>query len=248
MLKDTFKNTSNVNRTKYNIWRRQKNHLKILEGLWKEISINIIGPLPKSNKKDVIIVIVDWFTKIIQLKATTINVSSEEIAKIYWDEIWKLHGIPRTILSNRGSQFALRFIKDLTKALGTKQMLLTAYHPQMDGQMEWINQEIGIFLRHYVNYQQNNWTKWLAVTEFQYNDKKHAVTEHIPFEFNFGWHLWKKDLTMQTEFPKLKEFLIGLQKSWKEATKAIDMAKEIMKKQFDKKRQMLWLKAQRVKQ
>ena len=65
-------------------------------------------------------------------------------------------------------------------------MLLTAYHPQTDGQTERINQEIGTFLRHYVNYQQDNWTEWLAATEFQYNDKKHAATGHIPFKLNFG--------------------------------------------------------------
>ena len=94
--------------------------LKIPEGPWKEISINIISPLLKSNKKNMIVVIVDQFTKMIQLKATTINVSSEEITKIYQDEIWKLHGIPRTILSNRGPQFATRFMEDFTKALGTK--------------------------------------------------------------------------------------------------------------------------------
>jgi len=93
----------------------------------------------------------------IQLKATTINVSSEEIAKIYQDEIWKLHRIPRTILSDKGPQFASRFMKDLMKALETEQMLLTAYHPQTDRQTEQINQEIGTFLRHYVNYQQDNW-------------------------------------------------------------------------------------------
>jgi len=61
--------------------------LEISKGPWQEISINIIGPLPKSNEKDTIVVIVDQFTKIIQLKVTTITVSSEEIAKIYWDEI-----------------------------------------------------------------------------------------------------------------------------------------------------------------
>jgi len=64
---------------------------------------------------------------------TITNVSSEEIVKIYCNEIWKLHRIPRTILSNRGSQFASRFMKDLTKALGTKQILSIAYHPQTDG-------------------------------------------------------------------------------------------------------------------
>ena len=86
----------------------------------------------------------------------TINVSSEEITKIYHDEIWKLHGVPKTILSNRGPQFASRFMEELTKALGTKQMLLIAYHPQTDGQMEQINQEISTFLQHYINYQQDN--------------------------------------------------------------------------------------------
>ena len=76
--------------------------LKIPKQPWKKISINIIGPLSKSNRKDAIVIIVDRFTKMIHLKATTTNVSSEEIAKIYWDKIWKLHGVPRTILSNRG--------------------------------------------------------------------------------------------------------------------------------------------------
>ena len=57
--------------------------LTTLEGPWKEISIDIIGPLPKSNEKDVIVVIVDRFTKMIQLKVTTTNVSSKGIAKIY---------------------------------------------------------------------------------------------------------------------------------------------------------------------
>jgi len=68
------------------------------------------------------------------LKATITNVLSEEIAKIYHDEIWKLHGILRTILSDRGPKFALKFIEDLMKALGTKWMPSTAYHPQTDGQ------------------------------------------------------------------------------------------------------------------
>jgi len=56
----------------------------------------------------------------IRLKAITINVSLEEIAKIYHDKIWKLHGIPKTIFSDRGPQFILKFMEDLTKALGTK--------------------------------------------------------------------------------------------------------------------------------
>ena len=56
-------------------------------------------------------VIVDRFTKVVKLKATIINISSEKIAKIYKDKIWKLHEIPKKILSNRGLQFTSRFIE-----------------------------------------------------------------------------------------------------------------------------------------
>jgi len=94
--------------------------------------------------------------KIIHLKATTTNISLEEIAKIYRDDIWKLHGISRRILSDRGPQFALKFMEEFTKALGTKRQLSTVYYPQTDSQTERINQEIGMFLRHYINYQQDD--------------------------------------------------------------------------------------------
>jgi len=80
--------------------------LEIPKGPCQEISIDIIGLLPKSNGMDTIVVIVDQFTKMIRLKATTMNISSEGITKIYRDDIWKLHGIPRKILSDRGPQFA----------------------------------------------------------------------------------------------------------------------------------------------
>ena len=85
------------------------------------------------------------------------NILSEEIAKIYRDKIWKLHRISRTILSDRGPQFALKFMEEFTKVLGTKRKLSMVYHPQTDGQIERMNQKIGMFLRHYMNYQQDDW-------------------------------------------------------------------------------------------
>ena len=124
------------------------------------------------------------------------NISLEGITKICRDDIWKLHGIPRKILSNQGPQFALKFMEEFTKALETKRQLLIAYHPQTDGQTERINQEIGMFLQYYVNYQQDNWTDWLAAVEFQYNDKKHAATGRTPFELYFERHPWKGDLVV----------------------------------------------------
>jgi len=94
----------------------------------------------------------------IRLKATMTNISSKGIAKIYRDKIWKLHRVPRTIFSDRGPQFVLKFMEEFTKVLGTKRKLSTVYHSQTDGQMKRINQEIGMFLQHYMNYQQDDWT------------------------------------------------------------------------------------------
>ena len=80
---------------------------------------------------------------------------------------------------------------ELCKALGIKRAISIAYHPQTDGQTERINQEVEVFLRHYINYRQDDWTKWLATAEFQYNDKEHTATEHSPFYVNYGRHPWK---------------------------------------------------------
>jgi len=210
--------------------------LEIPEGPWQDISIDMIGPLPRSNEMDAILVIVDHFTKMIRLKVTMTNLSSEGVAKIYRDEIWKIHGIPKTILSNRGPQFASKFMEDLMRVLGTKRKLSTAYHPQTDRQTERINQEIGTFLRHYVNYQQDDWTEWLATAEFAYNDKKHVAIGKMPFELNFGRHPWKGDLMVQTELPRVEEFAKKLQESWKHAAQAMEEAQKNMKRQFNKKR------------
>ena len=165
----------------------------------------------------------------IWLKATTTNIALEEIAKIYRDEIWKLHGIPKNILSDREPQFASRFMEELTKALKMKRMLSIVYHPQSDRQTERINQEIEMFLQHYINYQQDDWTEWITAAESHYNNKKHVATRQMSFVLNFGRHPWKRNLEIQTEIPKLEEFLIKLQRSWEEAKKSIEEAQENMK-------------------
>jgi len=123
---------------------------------WEEISIDVIGPLPRSEDKDAILVVVDRFSKMIRLIPMTTSIFSSEVARIYRDDIWKMHGIPKKIISNRGPQFALTFMRELCKALGIKREMSTAYHPQTDGQMERINQEVEVFLRHYINYKQDD--------------------------------------------------------------------------------------------
>ena len=71
---------------------------------------------------------------------------------------------------------------------------------------------------------------WLAAAEFQYNDKKHAAIGKTLFELNFGRHPWKGDLMVQTEIPRVEEFVKELQKSWEQATNAMKEAQKKMKK------------------
>jgi transposase InsO family protein len=148
----------------------------------------MIGPLPLLEGKDAILVVVDRFSKIIWLIAMDTTLTSKQLAEIYWDHIWKHHRVPWTIISNRGPQFASQFIKELCKAVGTKCTLSMVYHPQTDGQMKRINQEVEGFLCKYVNFRQDNWARWIVIAEFQYNDKQHSTTRHTPFFLNYGRH------------------------------------------------------------
>jgi len=88
----------------------------------------------------------------IRLVATMTSISSDEVARIYWDDIWKIHGIPKKIISNKGPQFTSTFMGELCKALGIKRAMSMVYHLQTNSQIERINQEIEVFLRHYINY------------------------------------------------------------------------------------------------
>jgi transposase InsO family protein len=112
----------------------------------------MIGILPKSDNYDSILVIVDRFSKMIHLIPITTSLSSTDLAKIYKKEVWHIPRIPRRIISDRGPQFASKFMKELCNTLGIEQNLSTAYQPQTDGQTERINQEIKPYLQVFINY------------------------------------------------------------------------------------------------
>ena len=98
---------------------------------------------------------------------TSVGIISKEVAELYKNNIWKLHRIPRKIISDKGLQFASKFMGELCKCLEIQRVLSMAYHPQTDGQTEQMNQEIKAFLQHYVNYKQDDWANWIAESEFQ---------------------------------------------------------------------------------
>ena len=104
-------------------------------------------------------VVVDYFTKMKVFIPTTIELISLGAAELFWTYAFKSFGLPKGIVSDQGPQFVLEFTKELWKLLGIHSLPSTAYHPQTDGQTEWVNQELEIYLRFYVNYQQDDWVK-----------------------------------------------------------------------------------------
>ena len=108
-------------------------------GSWKEISADFIMDLPESEEFDNILVVVDRFSKEVEFIPCTKSMSALDTTKLYLRHVWKHHGLPTGIVSDRGPQFASQVMKDICKRLGIQPWLSTAYHLQTDGQMERIN-------------------------------------------------------------------------------------------------------------
>lgn len=162
--------------------------LPIPDRAWQHLSMDFITHLPPSEGYDAILVIVDRLTKMRHLIPCKGTCGSEETARLYLSYVWKLHGLPRTIVSDRGAQFVSEFWKHLSAQLQVKGLLSTAAHPQTDGQTERFNAVLEQYLRSYVTYLQSDWASWLPLAEFAANSQKSETTRMSPFFANYGFH------------------------------------------------------------
>ena len=110
------------------------------------------------------------------------------LAKLFYNNIWKLHGLPDSITSDREVQFASQFTKELNKMLGIETKLSTAFHSQTDGQTERINQEVEQYLRLFINHRQNDWSDWIPSAEFSLNNATFSVIKNSPFFSSFEYN------------------------------------------------------------
>jgi transposase InsO family protein len=138
------------------------------------------------RKKDSIWVIVDRLTKTVHFIVVHTTYSVQQYAELYMDHIVRLHGIPKTIISDRATQFVARFWEQLHECLGTKLIRSSSYHPQTDGQTERINQILEDMLRASTLHFDKSWDKCLSLAEFSYNNSYQASLKMAPFDALYG--------------------------------------------------------------
>src|SRR5258708_8640822 len=115
-------------------------------------------------------------------------VDSTGVAHIFLEHVWRHHRLPEAIISDRGSAFVSNFSRELAALLDIQLTPSTAYHPQMDRQMEQVNQEIEAYLRDFVSHRQDDWADWLPLAKFAHNNCIHSTTHHTLFELDSGQH------------------------------------------------------------
>ena len=163
--------------------------------------------------------------------------------------MWKLHGLPESVVSDRGPQFAAELTKELNRMLGIKTKLLTVFHPQMDGQTEQMNQKLEQYLRFFVKHRQKDWPKWLALAEFAVNNKVHTTTKVSPFMTNYGKEVrMGGDIRKKGKVESAMEFVERMKKIHEEAGMALKKIQEEMKRYTDRSRKETekWKKVDRV--
>jgi transposase InsO family protein len=204
---------------------------------WEIISLDLIGPLPESAGHNAILVIVDRFSKMIKVIPSQLEITSSGVARVLRDHVFRHHGLPHKVISDRGSNFVSAFMKEFYSQLGITGNPSTAYHPQTDGQTERLNQEVEHYLRVFTNYHQSDWAEWAALAEFAYNDKVQASTKHSPFYLNYGFHPWKgSSPRREGRVEAAKDFADRMKETRVEAEAALRKAAEDMKRAYDRHR------------
>jgi len=193
--------------------------------------------LPVVAGKDAILVVCNRLSKMTHFVAMTEGTSVEGLARLFWDNVWKLHGLPESIVSDRGPQFAAELTKELNRMLGIKTKLSTAFHPQTNGQTERMNQELEQYLQFFIENRQKDWPEWLVAAEFAINNKVHMATKVLPFMANYGREMrMGGNIRRKGKVESMMEFVERMKKVQEEAEAALKKTQEEMKRYADRGR------------
>jgi len=201
---------------------------------WTHLTVDFITKLPVVVGKDAILVVCDRLSKMTYFVTTTEGTSAERLMRLFWDNVWKLHGLPESVVSDRGPQFAVELTKELNRMQEIKTKLSTAFHSQTDGQTERMNQEVEQYLRFFIKHRQKDWPEWLAMAEFAINNKIHTATKMSPFMANYRKEVrMGGDIRRKGKVESATELAGRMKKVQEETEAALRKTQEEMKRYAD---------------
>jgi hypothetical protein len=204
---------------------------------WDVISMDFIEGLPRSGSANAILVIVDKYSKYAHFVPLRHPFTAAGVAKLFMDNIYKLHGLPSAIISDRDRIFTSRFWQSLFKLAGTSLHMSSAYHPQSDRQTERVNQCPKTFLRCFVNACPSQWIHWLSLAEYWYNTSSHSALGRSPFEVLYGFPPRHMGVPSSApNLPELSRWLEDRQLMLQLVRQHLLRAQARMKRQADKRR------------
>ena len=215
---------------------------------WESISMDFMYGLPKTKRENEgVIVFVDRLTKQAHLEPIPITITAIQTANILFKLIFRNHGLPKEIVSDRDPKFTSSCWKTLCKIIGTQLNLSTSFHPQSDGQSERLNKTISEMLRHFANKKPRDWDKHLYNLEFAYNNTKQSSTKQTPFFLSTGKDplipaVFLNNEKINTKIASTEELLNKIKENIRIAQKSIEKARSKQKKYADKKRRELTFK------
>jgi len=155
--------------------------LPVPQGAWQVVTPDFIEGLPKSSSYNCILVVVDKFFKYAHFLPLSHPFTALQVALVYMNNIFKLHGLPTAIVSDHDRIFTSTVWQELFKLTGTTLRMSTTYHPQTDGQTERVNQCLETYLRCFVRACTSKLSQWLSLAEFWYNTSYHSTLDSTPF-------------------------------------------------------------------
>ncbi|QRW21852.1 Retrotransposable element Tf2 protein [Rhizoctonia solani] len=192
---------------------------------WQHVSDDMIVDLPKDGNNNSILVIIDSFTKYGIFVKCSKKLKAPKLVELFLEHMWKHHGIPEKTISNRGRVFNNKFLQALYKQLGIDPHFSLAYHPQSNRQTEQVNSSIKHFLRAYSGVNQQDWTKWLPMAKFAYNNTVHSSTGKTPFKALYSWEPTLTPSNVPTDVPEANDLAQTMETQWKEVESALWQSK-----------------------